>query len=200
MALILYLAVLLVSISGIVFGLDWLAAPPPHYQTPPVSVATRHAPPVRHLGSDAATRGPASPAEKVHQVDVAPAAATRPLPQSSVPRVATADSAPALPSADENTEPTALAAAEPPPKCDLRACAAAYVSFRASDCTYQPIEGPRRLCEKGHPPQAAPPVARQAATAPPRCNVEACRQAYFTFNPADCTYQPLHGPRRLCEK
>jgi hypothetical protein len=32
------------------------------------------------------------------------------------------------------------------------------------------------------------------------CHVDACREAYFTFNPADCTYQPSDGPRRLCEK
>lgn len=200
MALVLYLAVLLVSISGIVLGLDWLAAPPPHYRTPAVSVAARTASPVRHLGSDAATREPASSAEASYKAEIAPPTAPRPAPQSLVPGVATIDAKAAMPLADAPTEPNALAAAEPPPKCDLRACAAAYVSFRASDCTYQPNEGPRRLCEKGHPPQTASTNARQAATAPPRCNVEACRQAYLTFNPADCTYQPLHGPRRLCEK
>jgi hypothetical protein len=39
------------------------------------------------------------------------------------------------------------------PKCDVNACAEAYRSFRASDCTYQPSGGPRRLCSKGKPPQ-----------------------------------------------
>jgi hypothetical protein len=33
-----------------------------------------------------------------------------------------------------------------------------------------------------------------------KCNIDACKQTYFTFNPADCTYQPLEGPRRLCTK
>jgi hypothetical protein len=33
-----------------------------------------------------------------------------------------------------------------------------------------------------------------------KCNIDACREAYFTFNPADCTYQPSNGPRRLCTK
>ena len=32
--------------------------------------------------------------------------------------------------------------------CNFRACARAYRSFRASDCTFQPYGGPRRLCEK----------------------------------------------------
>lgn len=38
--------------------------------------------------------------------------------------------------------------------CDVSACAAIYHSFRASDCTYQPFAGPRRVCE-------AMPVAQQ---------------------------------------
>ena len=35
-------------------------------------------------------------------------------------------------------------------RCDVQACASAYRSFRASDCTYQPFDGPRRFC--GKPP------------------------------------------------
>ncbi|EYD74477.1 Multimodular transpeptidase-transglycosylase [Rubellimicrobium mesophilum DSM 19309] len=34
------------------------------------------------------------------------------------------------------------------PQCHIRRCAAAYRSFRASDCTYQPFMGPRRLCTR----------------------------------------------------
>lgn len=57
--------------------------------------------------------------------------------------------------------------------CDVAACASAYRSFRESDCSYQPFEGPRRLCE-GAPGANAPngqaamlaPNA-QAATLPP---------------------------------
>lgn len=33
-------------------------------------------------------------------------------------------------------------------QCNVSACAAAYGSFSAADCTYQPFDGPRRLCEK----------------------------------------------------
>ena len=33
-------------------------------------------------------------------------------------------------------------------RCDVQACASAYKSFRASDCTYQPFDGPRRVCGK----------------------------------------------------
>jgi hypothetical protein len=39
--------------------------------------------------------------------------------------------------------------------CDVDACARAYRSFRASDCTYQPYFGPRQLCAGAPAQQAA---------------------------------------------
>lgn len=33
-------------------------------------------------------------------------------------------------------------------RCDVRACSRAYRSFRASDCTYRPYRGERRLCTR----------------------------------------------------
>ena len=60
--------------------------------------------------------------------------------------------------ADEQPKP-ATAAAPPvlqaPNHCDVTACGRAYSSFRATDCTYQPYEGPRRAC-------TAPPPSRSA--------------------------------------
>ena len=56
--------------------------------------------------------------------------------------------------ADNFAAPTsgqAVKPAEPAPKCDIEACTAAYFSFRAADCTYQPNGGGRRLCTKGNP-------------------------------------------------
>jgi hypothetical protein len=38
-------------------------------------------------------------------------------------------------------------------QCDVAACTAAFSSFRAADCTYQPFEGARQICVK--PPAAA---------------------------------------------
>jgi hypothetical protein len=40
-------------------------------------------------------------------------------------------------------EPQAAAAA-----CNYKACSKAYRSFNASDCSYQPYDGPRRQCRK----------------------------------------------------
>jgi membrane peptidoglycan carboxypeptidase len=44
--------------------------------------------------------------------------------------------------------PAATQAEAQPAQCDIRACSAAYRSFRAEDCTYQPFEGPRQICTR----------------------------------------------------
>jgi len=91
--------------------------------------------------------------------------------------------------------------------CDPHACAGRYSSFRASDCTYQPYSGQRRLCEIGAPQTSQPQAVSQQTTgagtdAPAqRCNVEACARIYSSFDPADCTYKPYgKATRQLCEK
>ena len=98
----------------------------------------------------------------------------------------------------------------PAAKCDFRACANAYRTFQESDCTYQPSDGPRRLCSKGVAVNVA--TGERDAAAPSndsadaharseaQCNVNACAAAYGSFSAADCTYQPYGGPRRLCTK
>jgi len=61
----------------------------------------------------------------------------------------------------KGTPPAAAAEAPPPASspaatpdaraqatCNVSACSQAYISFAASDCTYQPLDGPRRLCTK----------------------------------------------------
>lgn len=61
------------------------------------------------------------------------------------------------------------AAAQSDPHCDLQACAAAYRSFRSSDCTYQPYQGPRRLCTRiggADAAQSRQQPRTQAAAAP----------------------------------
>ena len=40
------------------------------------------------------------------------------------------------------------AAAPDQSSCNVRACSRAYRSFRASDCSFQPYSGPRKLCTR----------------------------------------------------
>jgi hypothetical protein len=62
------------------------------------------------------------------------------------PQVTTDAIAPQSPPPAQPVQPAAVEA--PAVNCNVDACAGAYRSFRASDCTWQPNEGPRRLCVK----------------------------------------------------
>lgn len=89
---------------------------------------------------------------------------TKPAPEAKTPQPAPAQAANATPappaatnepapnSQANNTQPaattgSAVRASIPAGACAIEACASAYRSFRASDCTYQPFEGPRKQCD-----------------------------------------------------
>lgn len=78
------------------------------------------------------------------------AASGRPVPPQQVAKIETIPVAPA-PATNADAAPVSL---ESRNACDVDACARAYRSFRASDCTYQPYFGPRQLCA-GAPAQQA---------------------------------------------
>ena len=142
-----------------------------------------------------------------------------------------AEAKPAAPKpvAPTPVDPRLVARTPPKPLCDVTACAAAYRSFRESDCTFNPSVGPRQLCTKGVVPTAAaappsPPIApavpatsdaqpsimqaepgkQPAATsdAQPavKCNISACAAAYRTFTESDCTFMASGGQRKLCTR
>jgi 1A family penicillin-binding protein len=84
------------------------------------------------------------------------------------------------------------------PSCDLQACARAYRSFRAEDCTYQPYRGERRLCTKSFSDGEEELQLESRAGLVRSCSFEACERTYRSFRAADCTYQPYRGARKLC--
>ena len=190
MSFVVYFLVLLITAGSVLFGLDWVQAP---MSPMPASTYELHAarPPPR----------PEPKAEAKAETAPQPAPVAAAAPPRAAETVAVAQPEPA-PAPIAAPEPVAAAA----PKCDVDACALAYRSFTSEDCTYQPLDGPRRLCTRGTPPVAAADPAKPAvppsqdARAQAACNIAACSQAYISFTPADCTYQPLEGPRRLCEK
>lgn len=188
MPFVVYFFVLLITAGSVAFGLDWLHAPmspmpASKYELRAAKPPEPPKPAVADVKPD--VKPEAQPAAK-------PVAAVTPLPPAPEP----------APPSIVTSEP--VAAAPPPPKCDVAACEAAYFTFTASDCTYQPSDGPRRLCTKGNPPPSSPAVSQApsapAANAQASCNIAACSQAYVSFTSSDCTYQPLDGPRRLCTK
>jgi penicillin-binding protein 1A len=50
------------------------------------------------------------------------------------------------------------------------------------------------------PDPEAEVVAQEARAEAPQCNVRRCAQAYRSFDPDTCTFQPFEGPRRLCTR
>ena len=87
-----YLAVLIVVLGSVGFGLDWQSAP-----MSPMPESGRAA-------------------------QAVPATSPAPIGQAAPPA--------------------------PPIACNVSACARAYRSFQAADCSYQPSGGPRRRCTK----------------------------------------------------
>lgn len=156
MAFFVYLFVLVVAAGSVIFGLDLTQSPlqPPPYAAP--ATRTAYNPP--------SSIAPA----KVHSATAAPVSAKPP----AVPVKVTADPGPALAArAQASTDdapaqqpPLTTASMSPPNHCAIDACASAYRSFRASDCTYQPFGGDRRLCTKAASSSAP---ARKVATARP---------------------------------
>lgn len=119
--------------------------------------------------------------------------------------------------ADRNKEPRQLRTGDGPPidvaspdqeyfRCDVRACAARYQSFRAADCTYQPYGGGARercgrLSSSVRQTSEVADAFTDGSKQAQMCNYDLCASAYSSFRASDCTYQPYDGgPRRMCQK
>lgn len=129
-----FLAVVAVALVNVAVGLDWLSTPqaPPRVSSLQVPIAYPTPP-----SSPPAAAAPITPA-------LAPA-------QAAAPRATPAVSAAAVPTpGPEASEARAQAPSAPsaPPGCNVSACEGHYKSFRISDCTYQPNDGPRKLCRR----------------------------------------------------
>ena len=130
-------AVLAVAVCNVVFGLDWVGERPP---VRPVAAVT------------GVTETPVAVNPPVQAVSPAPPAASNGPPLISNP-APPPQAAPRPNAIVQTNEPAGPAAEAAPPKCDIAACTAAYRTFMASDCTYAPSVGVRKLCTKGTPLQ-----------------------------------------------
>jgi hypothetical protein len=148
MQFLVYLTVLMVSVSTVLLEIHWLTTPPPQ----PKSAVQASAPPPRPVveGPNAALSPvyprklePAQPTTETTGVSTRAGDASRST-SASLPDSAQNAQAYAAPPKRNETD----AAAVSDNRCDVQACASAYKSFRASDCTYQPLDGPRRVCGK----------------------------------------------------
>jgi hypothetical protein len=139
MAFFVYLFVLVVAGGSILFGLDLTQSPlqPPSYATPGAQT-TASAVPVAPTKIKTSLRTATVSVPKV----------SAPVRKSAVESVGIAANAQAS-NEETQTQPATTAAVSASGHCAIDACTAAYRSFRASDCTYEPLAGERRLCTKG---------------------------------------------------
>jgi BA14K-like protein len=116
------------------------------------------APGGRQDKSEAAAGGTAAPKQATNGTWLPPA----PPPQAAVASAPPDDKQAAVKTADNTAlpapQPVAVSSAA---HCNIAACSAAYRSFRAADCTFQPFEGPRRLCTQSGPVRSAAAVPRR---------------------------------------
>ncbi len=185
MQFLIYLTVLMISVSTVLLEIHWLTTAPPQ---PKATVGTAAAPlPLKPEGPNAAL-SPVYPKKlnssqqpdsanqqaQVSTTNTSAGATSETITSAQSPATANA-SAPPQNSPTETNPPTetmgvstrenetrqTTAAVNPPEgrssqqsvatgtspnRCDVQACANAYRSFRASDCSYQPFEGSRRFC------------------------------------------------------
>jgi len=165
MQFLVYLTVLMVSVSTVLLEIHWLttparqpktvvqasAAPPPKVEGPNAELSpiyprkvepVQPAPTQNNVQSNVSPAGTGSTIAKAETTG----AAARSDDLSTTKRPVPPDNAQAY--AAQPKQIQADEAAESGNRCDVQACASAYKSFRASDCTYQPFEGARRVCGK----------------------------------------------------
>jgi BA14K-like protein len=171
MQFLVYLTVLMVSISTVLLEVHWLTSPPP--QPKPAVQAAQSAnasTQPRKVEGPTAALSPVYP-KPAEPTPAAPSGAPQAQPQQTqissnpapapAPAAVAANPEPQKPATEttgvaaraDETKESATASAAPVAttsnnRCDVQACSSAYQSFRASDCTYQPFEGARRVCEK----------------------------------------------------
>jgi hypothetical protein len=180
MQFLVYLTVLMVSISTVLLEVHWLTSPAP--QPKPVVQAANVPAPPRKVEGPTEALSPVYP-KPAETAAAAPTSAPQSQPQQS--QAQPQQSQPQQPQqAPSNTTPAPAAiAANPEPQKP------------AAETT-----GVAARTEDSRESATATAVSAQATTSNNRCDVQACSGAYQSFRASDCTYQPFEGPRRICEK
>ncbi len=159
MSFLIYFFVLMVSAASVLFGLDLMNSPLPNTPNVPIgrSVQIAAQPPAQERQKRVADESaltpvyPTEPSKPKVQAETSgagmqeqakltpPAAAAAPVAQTPLPQ-------PAPEAKTESAATVQPGMQQAVNSCNVQACGAAYYSFRAADCSYQPAAGPRRAC------------------------------------------------------
>ena len=175
MQFLVYLTVLMVSISTVLLEVHWLTTPSP--QPKP---ALQAAAPVSVPNAE----GPSAALSPIYPKKPEAVQAT------ANPQQPPATQAPA----QQSQTPVNSAPVTPKPPAETTGMAT-----RAED-TAQPPGAPATTAAARMEDRQASTVPPEATTAGNRCDVQTCASAYKSFRASDCSYQPYGGERRLCTK
>ncbi|HET7381382.1 MAG TPA: BA14K family protein [Pseudolabrys sp.] len=143
MRIAVYGAVLVITLSSVLLGLDWLSAPMSPMVDTQAGLRAAAPPPVSAPSAPKVTPAPSQPS-------VTPSAniGVPIVPPSLVPALPNTPAPVSGGASVQATPPATVTVPESEVRCNVDACTAAYRTFTASDCTYQPVGGPRKLCTK----------------------------------------------------
>jgi BA14K-like protein len=183
MQFLVYLTVLMVSVSTVLLEVHWLTSPPPQ---PKATVRT-----AAKLVPIPKAEGPNPELSPVY-----PKAAPKPDENASDTRQPTtsAGSTAAQPTQKPAAETTGVAA---------RAEESRGTSADVANGTSKNSAGAAAAAQPVQAAAAQPvtqPVQGESTASNNRCDVQSCSNAYKSFRASDCTYQPFDGPRRFCAK
>jgi hypothetical protein len=178
MQFLVYLTVLMVSVSTVLLEIHWLTTPAPQSK----SAVQTSAPPPRPM-----VEGPSAALSPVYPKKLEPAQPVQPAPTTQNNVQNTVDAA---------TAGNAASKAEPAQKPVAETTGAAPRSDDRGK-TQSAVAPDNAQAYAAQPKQAKP---EKTATSNNYCDIQACASAYKSFRASDCTYQPFGGERRMCGK
>lgn len=195
MQFLVYLTVLMVSVSTVLLEIHWLTTPAPQ---PKPAVQASAAPPRPKVEGPNAELSPIYP-KKVEPVQAAPTQNNVQYnvgPAGTGNTAAKAETTGAATLADDPSKKAARAETVRKPGSETTG-----IAIRADDSS-KPQSAPVPDAQNAQASAAQPKQNKPdgAAASNDRCDVQACGSAYKSFRAADCTYQPFDGPRRVCGK
>jgi hypothetical protein len=219
MQFLVYLALLIVSVSSVLLEVHWLTSPAPQ----PKQIAQASSPPTPKTERANAERGAVYPktadaprsAENDVQAKITSAATPRAAGHDTAPTESRTPEEQVLPQSShrmETAQPIQQPAAIPQPhqvalpqtptsrfsgtnegSRHKSSAELTGVTALSEDNTKQPAANTPGPMNRVGGPQQSPQDSSNN-----RCDVQACAKAYRSFRATDCTYQPLDGQRRFC--
>lgn len=170
MPFLVYVVALLLTAGAFAIGVDYLTTPD-FKSDKPMAAAVKQVPigskSTAHLGDPNNVLTPIYPTNPGKELPLPEAEVVKPAATAEAETTGSGGSAQQQAAAAQNAgdavpapvvsipppsnampaQSTSVTSNAPPNSCAMQACASAYRSFRATDCSYQPYEGPRQTCD-----------------------------------------------------